>query len=132
MTEYCGHGVIQRNRLGTYRTAAGVDVCRGCNRPLQVLGTAAIGRSAPASSTRLSTAQRVSATDAAKVVVAGGFGLVKLTAMLFGLVVIGIAIWGYSRAHSPAFKMECAAYQAHEVSMSFPDNLLCMTYWQLK
>jgi hypothetical protein len=42
---------------------------------------------------------------------------------------VGLGIWGYHRAHTPEFKLECAAYQEHIVSMGFPDNALCVMFW---
>jgi len=43
----------------------------------------------------------------------------------------GFGLWGYQHAHTPAFKLECAAYQEHIISMSFPDNMLCIMFWQI-
>lgn len=59
----------------------------------------------------------------------GGFG--KLVFAVIAVLIIGFGVWGYQRAHTPEFKLECAAYQAHIISMSFPDNFLCLTFWNL-
>ena len=70
-----------------------------------------------------------SAGKTAVVATAGVCGVIKVGFAIFALLVVGLGIWGYQRAHSPEFKLECAAYQAHLVSMSFPDNALCLMFW---
>jgi hypothetical protein len=62
---------------------------------------------------------------------AGVWGIIKVAFAIVSLLVIGLGIWGYQRAHSPEFKQECAAYQAHMISMGFPDNALCLMFWNL-
>lgn len=72
--------------------------------------------------------------NAAVIVAAGAWSIVRIVRfgfLLFGLFVIGFGLWGYQHAHTPAFKLECAAYQEHIVSMSFPDNMLCIMFWQI-
>ena len=66
--------------------------------------------------------------ETARVVVVGGWNAIKVALAAFGIFVIGLGVWGYHRAHTAEFRIECAAYQAHLVSMSFPDNLLCTAY----
>lgn len=72
-----------------------------------------------------------SAGNTAVTAVSGVWGIIKFAFAIFGLLVIGLGIWGYHRAHTPEFKLECAAYQSHMTSMSFPDNALCIMFWQL-
>ena len=62
---------------------------------------------------------------------AGAWGIIRVAFAIFSLLVIGLGIWGYQHAHSPEFKLECAAYQAHMISMGFPDNALCVMFWNL-
>ena len=76
-----------------------------------------------------STRRTVSSGNAAVAAASGAWGLIKLAVVVFVLLVIGLGIWGYQRAHTPQFKLECAAYQEHIVSMSFPDNMLCLMFW---
>jgi hypothetical protein len=71
------------------------------------------------------------AGNAAVAAAAGVQGILKIVFALFAVLVIGVASWGYQRAHTPEFKTECAAYQAHIVPMSFPDNALCLIFWNL-
>lgn len=61
----------------------------------------------------------------------GARGTIKVAFALFGLLVIGLGAWGYQRAHTPEFRLECAAYQEHMASMSFPDNALCLMFWNV-
>jgi hypothetical protein len=71
----------------------------------------------------------VSGGNAAAATASGAWGLIKLAFAIFGLLVLGLGVWGYQRAHTPQFKLECAAYQAHVIPMSFPDNMLCLMFW---
>lgn len=73
-------------------------------------------------------AQRAPGTGAAP---AGVEAILKVVFAVLAVFVIGFGIWGYQRAHTPGFKLECAAYQAHAAPMGFPDNLLCLTFWSL-
>jgi len=78
------------------------------------------------------TPRKTSAGDVAMVAVAGVSGiiaLVRIGLVLFGLVVVGFGIWGYQHAHTPEFKMECAAYKLGMYQMSFPDNALCSMFY---
>lgn len=75
-------------------------------------------------------ARRTTSTgSAAAVAAAGAWGAIKVAFAIFGLLLIGLGVWGYHRAHTPEFKLECAEYQEHIVSMSFPDNALCLLFW---
>src|ERR1700689_1782122 len=55
------------------------------------------------------TQRKTSAGEVAVVAAAAGVSgvirLVKLGFFLFGVLVIGLGIWGYQRAHTPEFKM---------------------------
>jgi hypothetical protein len=79
------------------------------------------------------TQRKTSAGEVAVVAAAAGVSgvirLVKLGLFLFGVLVIGLGIWGYQRAHTPEFKMECAAHQLGFYPMSFPDNALCSMFY---
>lgn len=130
MAGYCAHRTSQRNTFATYRRVDGVEVCRRCNKPV-VVSTPSKTRD-QALHADVPRGQRAFAISSAKVIATGSLGLMKIAFSLFGLFVIVVTIWGFDRAHSADFKVECVAYQAHETSMSFPDNLLCLTYWQLK
>lgn len=70
-----------------------------------------------------------SAGDVAVAAASGVWGLIKVGIAILGLLLVGLGIWGYHRAHTPEFKLECAAYQDHIVSMGFPDNALCVMFW---
>jgi hypothetical protein len=83
---------------------------------------------APRRTQRKTSAGEV-AVVAAAVGVSGIIRLVKIGLVLFGVLVIGFGIWGYQRAHSPEFKMECAAHQLGMYPMSFPDNALCSMFY---
>ncbi len=48
------------------------------------------------------------------------------------LVVVGIVVFGFQRAQTDEFKVRCAAYQTLHEQMSFPDNLICVAYWQVQ
>jgi hypothetical protein len=78
-----------------------------------------------------SSRRTASAGNATAVAASGARGVAKVAFTVFSLLVIGLGIWGYQRAHTPEFKLECAAYQAHMASMSFPDNALCIMFWKL-
>jgi hypothetical protein len=82
--------------------------------------------SAPAPRPVRRTASAGSATVTAAF---GVWKLIKVAFAIFGLLLIGLGIWGYQRAHTPQFKLECAAYQDHMISMGFPDNALCLMFW---
>lgn len=69
------------------------------------------------------------AGDAALTAAAGVWGLIRVVFAIVVLAVIGFGIWGYQHAHTPEFRLQCAAYQAHIVSMGFPDNALCLMFW---
>jgi hypothetical protein len=62
---------------------------------------------------------------------AGVLGFLKVAFALFAVLVVGFGVWGYQHAHTPQFKAECAAYQAHLMPMGFPDNALCLMFWNL-
>jgi len=74
--------------------------------------------------------RRTASTGSTAAVAASGvWGLIKVAFAIFALLVLGFGIWGYHRAHTPGFKLECAAYQAHMIPMGFPDNALCLMFW---
>ena len=85
--------------------------------------------SAPAG--RSPTGRKTAAGEVAAAGVLGVIGLIRLALTVFGVLVIVLGVWGYHRAHTPEFKLQCAAYQAHIAPMGFPDNALCSMFWQL-
>jgi hypothetical protein len=70
-----------------------------------------------------------SAGNAAVAAASSVWAIIRVGFAIVGLLAVGLGIWGYHRAHTPGFKLECAAYQAHVASMGFPDNALCLMFW---
>ena len=69
-------------------------------------------------------------TDAGLVLLSGASaigGALKVAAVV-AIVVFGMI--SVNRVRTPEFKLECAAYQAGFVEMSFPDNVLCTAFFQ--
>lgn len=52
--------------------------------------------------------------------------------LIAAICIIGIALFGYQRAHTEEFKFRCAEYQTLHVPMGFPDNLICVAYWTVR
>lgn len=75
--------------------------------------------------------RKSAAGEVAAAGVLGLIGLFRLAFTVFGVLVIVLGVLGYHRAHTPEFKLQCAAYQAHIAPMGFPDNALCFLFWQL-
>jgi hypothetical protein len=88
----------------------------------------AVTAPAPRGTQRKTSAGEV-AVVAAAAGVSGVIRLIKTALVLFGVLVIGLGIWGYQRAHTPEFKMECAAHLMGFYPMSFPDSALCSMFY---
>ncbi len=74
-----------------------------------------------------STAAKV-ATGAA-IGIWGIYRIIRLAIIVLVVAFVGFGIWGYHQAHTPQFKLECAAYQIGMYQMSFPDNMLCSMFY---
>ncbi len=56
----------------------------------------------------------------------------KLIAIL-GAAFLVFMVWGYFRSNNASFKLRCAAYQgAGAHTLSFPDEMVCLSWYQLK